>query len=82
MFLAAIPLDGSPRALSLWAKAGEMLGVRPVGGEQVVNVTFAPVINVSGGDVGAIQQVIKAAQSDFMAKLKAAMHQERRLDYA
>jgi TP901 family phage tail tape measure protein len=79
---AAIPLDGSPRALSIWAKAGEILGIRPVGGEQVFNVTFAPVINVSGGDVGAIQQAIKAAQSDFMAQLKAVVHQERRLDYA
>lgn len=78
---AAIPLDGSPRALSLWARAGEMLGINPAVGEQVVNVTFAPVINVSG-DAGAVQHAIKAAQNDFLSQLKSAIRQERRLSYA
>lgn len=29
---AAIPLDGSPRAISLWQQAGQMLGMFPAGG--------------------------------------------------
>jgi TP901 family phage tail tape measure protein len=78
---AAIPLDGSPRALSIWAKAGEMLGVRPTAG---ASITYAPVYNIYGGrDVeGQVRRAAKDAEDDFAARFRSYLRQERRLSYA
>lgn len=78
---AAIPLDGSPRALGLWARAGELLGVRPVGG---VNITYAPVYNVYGDSAveAQVRRAAKAAEDDFAARFRSYLRQERRLSYA
>lgn len=62
---AAIPLDGSPRAISLWQKAGEILGTlggkskassnleklenSSAGGSSSVIVNFSPIQNFSAG---------------------------------
>ncbi|RKW44921.1 MAG: hypothetical protein D8H95_29260 [Lachnospiraceae bacterium] len=62
---AAIPLDGSPRAISLWQRAGEILGTlggkskassnleklenSSAGGSSSVIVNFSPVQNFSAG---------------------------------
>lgn len=77
---AAIPLDGSPRAVSLWQQAGEMLGVSPGGGG--ISVTFAPVINAAGGNAQEIRQMLQAAEDDLIDKLQALQHQQRRTSYA
>ena len=77
---AAIPLDGSPRAVSLWSQAGEMLGVSPSGGG--ISVTFAPVINAAGGNAQEIRQMLQAAEDDLIDKLQALKHQQRRTSYA
>jgi len=77
---AVIPLDGSQRALSLWAQAGELLGVKPSGG--TIQLTYAPVIHAPGGDPGVIRQVLKESRDDFIERFKAMLHQERRLSYA
>ncbi|MDD4599619.1 hypothetical protein SDC9_04136 [bioreactor metagenome] len=77
---AAIPLDGSPRALSLWQQAGEMLGVRQGGGISIGQVTFAPVLQ--GGNTRENEQMLRRAQKDFMGELAAVIHQEKRVSFA
>ena len=79
---AAIPLDGSPRALSLWTQAGEMLGVQPAGRAGDIQVSFAPVINAAGGNVQEIRQMLKAAEDELIDRLQAIQHQQRRTSYA
>jgi TP901 family phage tail tape measure protein len=78
---AAIPLDGSSRAKSIWAKAGEMLGVNPTGGASIM---YAPVYNIYGErDVEKqVRRAAKSAEDDFAARFKAYLRQERRLSYA
>lgn len=78
---AVIPLDGSPRSLGLLARAGELLGVRPVGG---ANITYAPVYNIYGGSnvEAQVRRAAKAAEDDFAARFRAYVRQERRLSYA
>lgn len=78
---AAIPLDGSRRALGLWAQAGKALGVGGASGGGDVTVHFTVNINAPGGDVQAIRQGIKAAQEDFRSQFIAMMRQTRRLSY-
>jgi phage-related protein len=77
----AIPMDGSPRSLSLWEKAGRMLGALPPGSGGI-NITYAPVIHAPGGDPGVIRQVLQKDKEDFKEKIKAFIHQEERLSYA
>ncbi|MDT8901828.1 phage tail tape measure protein [Anaeroselena agilis] len=71
---AAIPLDGSARSVSLWEKAGQMLGVG--GGGLVINATFAPVIN--GGGPQAMDE-LQRAQDNFIAQMKEAFWQQGRV---
>lgn len=73
-----IPLDGSRRAKSLWAEAGQMLGA---GGGGSITANFTANINAPGGDPGAIRQAVKTAGDEFLGKFKAMMHQEGRLSY-
>jgi len=72
---AAIPLDGSPRALSLWQKAGDMLGVS-MGGGTNIQVTFAPVIHGAGSD---IMPELQRQQDSFMDQLKETVWQQGRM---
>lgn len=93
---AAIPLDGSPRAMSLWQRAGEILGVgkegNTVGGGSVASggAYGAPPITINltvNGDAdadgirGAVERAAKAAQRSFAEQMAAFRHQERRLAY-
>lgn len=93
---AAIPLDGSPRAMSLWQRAGEILGVgkegNTVGGGSVASGGSygAPPITINltvNGDAdtdgirGAVERAAKAAQRSFAEQMAAFRHQERRLAY-
>lgn len=83
---AAIPLDGSARAVSLWAQAGQMLGVSPSGsGSGVINISapFSPVINVGGGTMPVeFQAVLEAERDKFARMLEDILSEQRRLSYA
>lgn len=85
---AAIPLDGSPRAVSLWQQAGEMLGITPAifGGSSSITATFAPQIHIAGtaeqGTVTKIQQVMQESLADFERKLASLQNQKARVSYA
>ncbi|GAV21613.1 phage tail tape measure protein [Carboxydothermus pertinax] len=78
---AVVPLDGSARAKSIWASAGEALGVFSGSGP---NITYAPVYNIYGGnDVEQqVRRAAKSAEDDFARRYKAFLRQERRLSYA
>lgn len=77
---AAIPLDGSPRALSLWAQAGEILGIKPTtGGGTAIEATFSPVITIYGTpEPGQVEREVESANRSFLDFL----HNERRLSFA
>lgn len=75
---AAIPLDGSNRAVSLWQQAGQMLGVSP-GGGGIMQATFSPTIMIYGNpDPGQVQREVENANRSFLDYL----HNERRLSFA
>lgn len=80
---AAIPLDGSKRAIDLWQQAGSMLGVDGQGA--AMNVSFAPTINVSGGGQDTANAVSAAIENE-MAKFERLMQRyaadRRRVAYA
>mgnify|MGYP000083131797 CR=1 FL=1 len=79
---AAIPLDGSPRAISLWQQAGQALGMG-TGGSTSVNAPISITIN-GNADQSTVQQ-IKSAVDDSLAGLKrnlsALQNQNRRVAY-
>lgn len=50
---AAIPLDGSRRAVSLWQQAGQMLGMLPEGGSSPASEALAMAGGISGGNAGS-----------------------------
>lgn len=86
---AAIPLDGSSRAVSLWARAGQSLGVlsRASGGLRSgqggnVSVEFRPVINISGNaDESMVQRVMSLSVDELRRMLLNLQRDERRLSY-
>lgn len=79
---AAIPLDGSPRALSLWSQAGEILGVQPAGGGISINAPFSPVLNISSNtDAPEIQRVLEDEREKFRRMLDSVLAETRRLSY-
>ena len=77
---AAIPIDGSARAASLWRQTGEMMGLMPQGG---VNLSISAPITINGsadsGTVMQIQQGIDAAVERALARIQ---HQRGRVSYA
>ena len=76
---AAIPLDGSSRAVSLWQQAGQMLGV---GGAVSISAPYHVEINVgAGSNVADIQQVLEDERSKFARMLNDALHESRRLSF-
>ncbi|WP_295157123.1 phage tail tape measure protein [Selenomonas sp. AE3005] len=82
---AAIPLDGSARALSLWQQAGQMMGAMPSGAaasrsvampvsnKKEVRLEYNPTITINGGGGADTEQMVKAALREqyeqFMANL-------------
>jgi len=74
---AAIPLDGSRRAVSLWQKAGEVLGMG-TGGGNVFQLTYSPAI--SGSDTGTIQEADRQ-QKNFFEQAQDFVHQNARVSY-
>lgn len=90
---AAIPLDGSHRAMSLWETTGHMLGafdnpqVKPVEipkvqSQQVVNVEFSPNITIQGNaDRATMQQTMQLTVDQLKRMLKEIAVDQRRLSY-
>ena len=50
---AAIPLDGSRRAVSLWQQAGQMLGMLPKGGSSPASEALAMAGGISTASAGS-----------------------------
>lgn len=73
---AAIPLDGSARAVSLWQKAGDMLGVGR--GGNTFKLTFAPVVN---GSDPATMAAVQQQQESFFEQAREFAHQQARVSY-
>jgi TP901 family phage tail tape measure protein len=76
---AAIPLDGSARALSLWAQAGSALGVKTGGGRGDIYLTYSPTLY--GGNASENERVLRADKDNLEERLRALESQERRLSY-
>ena len=83
---AAIPLDGSSRAVSLWQRAGEMLGVGDgnanAGGIAIsapINITITG--NADSNTVNQIQQAVNDALADLERKIAALQNQKARVSY-
>jgi len=74
---AAIPLDGSRRAVSLWQRAGEVLGMG-TGGGAVLQFTYSPTI--SGNDAGTMQEADRQ-QKNFFEQAQDFAHQNARVSY-
>ncbi len=70
------------RAIDLWEKTGDILGVNSSG--ESVYVNFAPNITISGdGNVGAdIEKAMKKACDDLMRRLESMRRDERRLNFS
>ena len=95
---AAIPLDGSRRALGLWQKAGEILGVgrdsEPsinIGRPAAIPTVSAPPINISltingntepEGVRRAVLDAATEAQASFEDMMERFMHERGRLSFA
>lgn len=93
---AVIPLDGSQRAMSLWATAGQMMGLggsglfqdfvdSPASNSSGPTFIYSPNVTVDGGDpnvVSKVRQVIRDEAEDFKTKMDAWAAQQRRLGYA
>lgn len=70
------------RAIDLWEKTGDILGVNSSG--ESVYVNFAPNITISGdGNVGAdIEKAMKKACDDLMRRIESMRRDERRLNFS
>ncbi len=93
---AIIPLDGSRRSMSLWATAGQMLGLggsslfqdfvdSPSGEGDKYTFVFSPNVMVSGDDPAAeskVRRAIREEADDFESRMDAWVAQRRRLSYA
>lgn len=86
---AAIPIDGSQRALGLWQETGRRLGalnasgiVPQKSGTRSTTINFAPQITIQGNaDKSTMESAMKDAVSDLRRMLKDIQRDERRLSY-
>lgn len=80
---AAIPLDGSSRALNLYRQTGELLGLNPTSGNTAITASFSPNITIQGNaDQNIVSQALRKAQNDFEEMLANLEHTRRRKSYA
>lgn len=82
---AAIPIDGSARAMGLWKETGRRLGALPLSGghrSQSITVNYAPQITISGN---ADSSMVNDAMDQSLDKLKRMLQElqqnQRRLAY-
>ncbi len=85
---AAIPLDGSRRAVNLWAEAGARLGMlgnapaRTSGTAGNITVDFRPQVTIQGNADGAVVQQAMAITMQQLRRMLADMaNNGRRLSY-
>ena len=78
---AAIPLDGSPRAIGLWQQAGQALGMN-TGGSSAV---FSPNITITGNadneTISSLKQMLSESMNEFERKFNAMQNQRGRVSY-
>lgn len=76
---AAIPLDGSANAVSLWERAGDALGV---GGHGNISVSYNPTITIQGNaDQSAVQRALSVSRRELESMLADISMNNRRLSY-
>lgn len=86
---AAIPIDGSRRALGLWQETGRRLGALNASGiapqksgTRSTTINFAPQITIQGNaDKSTMESAMKDSVSDLRRMLKDIQRDERRLSY-
>lgn len=79
---AAIPLDGSSRALSLYRQTGKLLGVDSVSNGTVINASFSPTIYASNNsDVTGVKQALRDSEKRFEEMLERLANTRRRKAY-
>lgn len=86
---AAIPIDGSRRALGLWQETGRRLGALNASGiapqksgTRSTTINFAPQITIQGNaDKSTMESAMKDAVSDLKRMLQDLQRDERRLSY-
>lgn len=86
---AAIPIDGSRRALGLWQETGRRLGALNASGiapqksgTRSTTINFAPQITIQGNaDKSTMENAMKDAMSDLKRMLQDLQRDERRLSY-
>lgn len=92
---AIVPLQRNARSLSLWAQAGQALGVQapeaattpmaiavPTNNTNSSNLTFSPNVTVNGGDESTIQRVaamLDEQRNKFADMYQKMMAEDRRL---
>lgn len=82
---AAIPLDGSERAKSLWTRTGEMMGMLPSSNSSSVSVSAPINITITGNaDANVVKQVQAAANAaidDLEARIAAIQRRKQRVSF-
>lgn len=86
---AAIPIDGSQRALGLWRETGRRLGALNASGitpqksgTRSTTINFAPQITIQGNaDKSTMESAMKDAMRDLKRMLQDVQRDERRLSY-
>lgn len=76
---AAIPLDGSARAVSIWERAGDALGV---GGRGPISVNYSPRVTIQGNaDQGTVERALSISRRELERMLAEISTDRRRLSY-
>ncbi len=76
---AAIPLDGSARAISLWERAGDALGV---GGRGAISVNYSPRVTIQGNaDQSTVERALSISRRELERMLAEISTDRRRLSY-
>ncbi|MGN7472301.1 phage tail tape measure protein [Brevibacillus sp. SAFN-007a] len=75
---AVIPLNRSPRSISLWKQAGRSMGLTS-GGGTVIHLTYAPQIN--GSDPNKIKPVLEENNRTLMDQLRSIHRQKERVSF-
>ncbi|WP_315443338.1 phage tail tape measure protein [uncultured Selenomonas sp.] len=79
---AAIPIDGSARAASLWRQTGEMMGLLPQGGGGVSLSISAPITINGNADSSVIAQIQQGIDDAVKQALARIQHERGRVSFA
>ncbi|GAQ24216.1 phage tail tape measure protein [Tepidanaerobacter syntrophicus] len=83
---AVIPIDGSSKAMSLWAKTGELLGIKTAKtgrGDVIFQIQNSPKIYVTGGENvrPQVEMALETSNRSLIEQLKMLKRQEERLAF-